>query len=282
VDEPQRRVDRVIGGDAGLGEVVREEAIAHERRPRAEDAARLVVAAGGQRQARERDHRVAAPVAEPRIAGDHGDALGGIVGARVRAVDQEPVGGEDEGRGAWIVRRPGQREQRGGTPGLLARDTIERGRGGEGGARAGLDAEDDRHDGARGEVGLHGDRRLETLAPGRAARDLLGMLDPRRPLVAGQAPAVDRDLQRRHTALGRPRDGGMALVVGQACRQRRGLGAVAAGVVVTPGEERHEVEADDRGGRRIGRVGSCPAEAGRVRPARHPCLEAELDALAGH
>ena len=140
MDEPQRRVDRVVGGDARLREVVRQQAVADEGRPGAEDPARLVVAAGGEGQPGERDHRVAAPVAEPRVAGDDRHALGGILGAGIRAMDEEPVRGEDEGRDAWVI-RPRVRPARGAWPRdrcLGLGDAFDRGRGGERDARSGL------------------------------------------------------------------------------------------------------------------------------------------------
>ena len=72
VEEPQRRVGGVIEALVrAFGEHVRDEAVADVVREHAQDRAGLGVRPGAQRQALERDHRVAAPVREPVVAGDH-------------------------------------------------------------------------------------------------------------------------------------------------------------------------------------------------------------------
>ena len=72
VEEPERRVGGVIQPFArAVGKHVRDEAVPHVVRERAEDVLGLAVPVRGQRQPFEADHRVAAPVGEPVIAGDH-------------------------------------------------------------------------------------------------------------------------------------------------------------------------------------------------------------------
>ena len=67
---PQRRIDRVIQRLAlAFRKQVRQQAVLHIVRERAQDRAGFAIAAGAQRQPFEADHRVAAPVAEPVIAG---------------------------------------------------------------------------------------------------------------------------------------------------------------------------------------------------------------------
>ena len=91
----------------------------------AEDVPGLGGPAGGQGQALEADHGVAAPVGEPVIAGDHGADLlaggmraGGILDS-TRGYDQELIGGQDE----LVVKRSavaGCRPGRAGRSGLAA------------------------------------------------------------------------------------------------------------------------------------------------------------------
>ena len=76
MEVPQRRVDRVIQRLAlAFGKQVRQQAVAHVVRKRTQDRAGFAIAAGAQRQSFEADHRVAAPVAEPVIAGVDGAQL---------------------------------------------------------------------------------------------------------------------------------------------------------------------------------------------------------------
>ncbi len=72
-DVEERGVDRVVLGlGAAIGEAVRQEAVLHDAGPREQDVARVLEAAAAQAEAAQRDERVAAPVAEPRVAGDDG------------------------------------------------------------------------------------------------------------------------------------------------------------------------------------------------------------------
>ena len=72
VEEPERRVGGVVEPLVlALGEQVGDQAVADVVGEGAQDVAGLGVPAGGQRQALEADHRVAAPVGEPVVAGDH-------------------------------------------------------------------------------------------------------------------------------------------------------------------------------------------------------------------
>ncbi len=76
VEEPERRVGRVIQTvDAAFREQVRNESVAHVMRERAQDESRFHLASGRESQPLEADHRVAAPVREPVIAGDDGTDL---------------------------------------------------------------------------------------------------------------------------------------------------------------------------------------------------------------
>ena len=264
VDEPQRRVDRVVGGDARLGEVVRQEAVADEGRPGAEDPARVVVAAGGEGQARERDHRVPAPVAEPRVAGDDRHALGGIVGAGIRAMDEEPVRGEDEGRDARVIgRRSGLREERRRSRGVGLGDAFDAAGEGSGDARARLDTEDERHGAAR--------------ARGRPRRRRSTGAAPRWP-CRGRPPRGSRPRRSARRAISRPpstairsggtsrsggqRDDGRALVIGELASS-----ASPARGRRRPGGGRGRRAGERGGGERpaSGRVGPRPAEDDRVR-----------------
>ena len=71
VKEPQRGVGGVVESFAlALGEHVGNESVADIVGEGPQDIARLDVPAGGQGQAFEADHGVAAPVGEPVIAGD--------------------------------------------------------------------------------------------------------------------------------------------------------------------------------------------------------------------
>ena len=96
VEEPERRVGGVVQPFAlAFREHVRDQAVPHVQRERPQDVVRLGVAAGDEGQAFEADHRVAAPVGEPRVAGDHRARLGAdgvglrvVDGARRRAHDE--------------------------------------------------------------------------------------------------------------------------------------------------------------------------------------------------
>ena len=92
LEEPERGVDCVVLGRlAAVGESIRQKSSIAVGEEGADDVARLVKAASRKEQAGQRDHRVAAPVGEPGIAGDHRRAavlpphhvlLGGVGEAR--------------------------------------------------------------------------------------------------------------------------------------------------------------------------------------------------------
>ena len=125
VEEPQRRVRGVVEAlRLPFREQVRDQAVADVPGEGVEDAARLGVTAGEQRQPLEADHRVAPPVGEPGIAGDDGAglvALGGradLVGGADARRDDELIGGQHQlaararERGErGLQRRPGLRDQ---------------------------------------------------------------------------------------------------------------------------------------------------------------------------
>jgi hypothetical protein len=94
LDVPKRGVDRVvIGRAAGTGKDIRQHACVDEPGKRHQDAARRVEASGREAQTGQRDHRVAAPIAEPGIAGDHRLPVRGV-GQRPR--EDEQIGGEHQ------------------------------------------------------------------------------------------------------------------------------------------------------------------------------------------
>jgi hypothetical protein len=91
---PERCVDGVVLGRlTGPRESVRKHPAVDEASERLEDAARDLRTTGRQREARQRDHRVAPPVAEPVISRDHCHPVG--IGGE-RPPDDELVGGEHE------------------------------------------------------------------------------------------------------------------------------------------------------------------------------------------
>ena len=86
VEEPERGVGRVIQAfPLAFGKEVRDEPVADVEGKGAEDRARLGMPAGEQRQPLEADHRVAAPVGEPVVAGDDRARLA-AAGPRARLV----------------------------------------------------------------------------------------------------------------------------------------------------------------------------------------------------
>lgn len=108
-DVPEGGVGGVVAGDdaGAVREVVGEQPVGEEVGKRAEDVGGLLGATGGEGETGEGDHRVAAPVVEPVVAGDDGFA-GGADGPYPlprpqrwgrggwAARNQELVGGEDE------------------------------------------------------------------------------------------------------------------------------------------------------------------------------------------
>ena len=103
VEVPEAGVGGVVEALAGaFREHVGDQAVPHVVGEGAEDVARLLVAARQEGQALEVDHRVAAPVGEPVIAGDDrarlvpGGADQGRVGHAPGRRHHELVGGQDE------------------------------------------------------------------------------------------------------------------------------------------------------------------------------------------
>ena len=88
VEEPERRVGGVIDALVfAVGEIVRDQAVADVLGEGAEDVARFVQPPGAYGQPFEADHRVAAPIREPMIAGDDGTdfvAAQPVLGRRLR------------------------------------------------------------------------------------------------------------------------------------------------------------------------------------------------------
>ena len=113
MEEPQRGVGRVIEAFLlALREHVRDQAVADVVGEGSQDVAGFGLAAGRERQPLEADHRVAAPVGEPVIAGDdRADFVAGGVGARrflgpSGRRDDELIGGQHElGRRLPCARR---------------------------------------------------------------------------------------------------------------------------------------------------------------------------------
>ena len=149
VEEPEGGVGRVVEAlGLAVGEEVGDQAVADVVGERAEDVAGLVVPAGREGQPFEADHRVAAPVGEPVVAGDDGaDLLARGVGAS-RVDSTRPAGVirnwsaartssaavPSAGRGfARLISRPRRvRSARRASSGLIASTTLPRlGRGDE-------------------------------------------------------------------------------------------------------------------------------------------------------
>ncbi len=108
VKEPQRRIGRVIEPLVlPFGEHVGQQSVADVAGEGADQVARFGTAAGHEGQPFEADHRVAAPIGEPVVAGDHAADLvaGGMclrgVGYAARRADQELIGRQHE-----FCRRP--------------------------------------------------------------------------------------------------------------------------------------------------------------------------------
>ena len=113
VEEPQRRVGRVVQPLLrAFREHVRNQAVAHVMAERAQDVSRLALTAGAECQPFEADHRVAAPVGEPVIAGDdRAHLVAGRAGARrlldsAGRRDDELIGRQHQLRGHAGRRRP--------------------------------------------------------------------------------------------------------------------------------------------------------------------------------
>ena len=91
---PECGIDRVVLRPFALvGEAIGQHALVHKASVGAQDARCDLGPAGGQRQAGQADHRVAAPIGEPGVAGDHALAL------RItwqRPVHDELIGCQDQ------------------------------------------------------------------------------------------------------------------------------------------------------------------------------------------
>jgi hypothetical protein len=111
VEEPQRGIGGVVERlFVSFREQIRDQAVADVLRERAEQVARLEMSARREREPLEADHRVAPPVGEPVIAGDHAARLvAGGPGSRgvldaADWCDDELVGGEHELCGRALAR----------------------------------------------------------------------------------------------------------------------------------------------------------------------------------
>ena len=99
---PERCIDGVVFRLlAGVGKTVRQHAHIGGAAEGEQDVARNIEPAGGQRQARQRNHSVAAPVGEPVIAGDHGMQIGGTPDDELRGRGVEWVFWARRGPGGW-------------------------------------------------------------------------------------------------------------------------------------------------------------------------------------
>ena len=99
-DEPQRAVHVVVfEGLSGLGKDVRNHSSVESLGEGSQNVARIVEPAGGETKTRQRDHRVAAPIGEPRISRDDRPAA-------ALALDHVGIGGQRqplvEGRDAAV------------------------------------------------------------------------------------------------------------------------------------------------------------------------------------
>src|SRR6185312_6498189 len=117
VEVQQAGVGGVVGGlMAALGEAVGDQPVADVMGERVQDAAGLFVPSGHERQPLEADHRVAAPVGEPVVAGDHRPRLrvasAAVVGGAAGRDDDELVGGQHQQRADVVAGgRVGGRQQ---------------------------------------------------------------------------------------------------------------------------------------------------------------------------
>ena len=92
---PQCRIDGVVlGRFAAVRKPIRQHPLTCMRGESPQDRSRLRRAAGAEREAGQRNHRVAAPVAEPGITGD--DCRAGGLSGRARAPHDERIGRERE------------------------------------------------------------------------------------------------------------------------------------------------------------------------------------------
>ena len=108
--KPERGIGRVIEPIAlPLGKQVGNEPVAHIAGEGPQDIACLRLPARDQCQPFQTDHRVAAPIGEPVVAGDHaanfisGGLCLGLVGHAAGGTDQELVGGQHQLGGRAVV-----------------------------------------------------------------------------------------------------------------------------------------------------------------------------------
>ncbi len=226
LDEPEGAVDVVVLGLGPLvGEAVRDHAAVDVARERLEDRPGGVEPPGGEEETGERDHRVAPPVGEPRIAGDDRPPLA--------APRDEPVGGAPEdAQGAAVGAGPLDLPP----PLLLRVGEV----GGVGGRAAGQRRDESRR-GAVGEVPGERERREEVLGEREAARAVQVVLEaavPEERLRGGGG--VVGEPERREGADGREVHGAL---FPRECGVARRLDA-AEGVVVAVREEGPDLQPD--------------------------------------
>src|SRR6059058_3874052 len=96
-DVPERCIDRIeFGLLTGIGEAIRQHALGNNARPSEQNIARVFQMSGRDAEAANRNKRVAAPIAEPGVAGDEGLSLA--------ALDEICVGGAFERTGETFRR----------------------------------------------------------------------------------------------------------------------------------------------------------------------------------
>ena len=115
VEEPERRVGGVVEAlTASFREHVRDQPVAYVMGEGAQDPPRLDRPPGRERQPFERDHRVAAPIGEPVIAGNDGADFIAFC-ARPRDIGDAPHRGDEKivGREDELGSKPGPHHRRG-------------------------------------------------------------------------------------------------------------------------------------------------------------------------
>jgi len=260
LDVPERGIGRVVfRGLPGAGENIRQHALVDKAREGFEDLAGVVVTAGGETQARQGDHRVPPPIAEPRIARDHRSP---VRNAGNRPPDDIKIGGQDEpqhpaGRGVEKrvrverplqhcgVVRPAARQCGADIRGRIAVETGDKPMPCAVPQRE-FGAADTQIVVALGEAALALDRQVEILDP-RALRNnrTAGRGDAQRKAVLhahGELVAFGTDLG------GKARHPGLAVMVAPV------------------GEDRHR----EKRVRAAARRHETPGEVSRVRPRLHP------------
>ena len=246
------------GASPTVGEAVRQHAAIDEAREGAQHAGGQLGTPRGQRQAGQRDHRVAAPVAEPRIAGDDRHARG-LVGQRTAR--DELVGGQHE------VANPGGRLRGAGPGGRAAREQIRlvRGAAGPGGLAVGGRRRLGRdHDGERGagtQRGAQGPGVQVVVLGIQAALVLAGQREAAVPGVLGARLRARR--QDRHGV--RALEGDHAETAGHRRHLHPPAVAAGGGVIVAVVHERAQGE-----GQRPRGTEDSIGDVRRVRAGLHP------------